>query len=104
MDDFDEGFDPIEENDPPEVEDPKPSPKGVVYGNQDKEKRYPIRKDWLSKVVVRQVKVERASNGEMVRLQSTASIQTYDPDYYQKLLKDNFFSESRMEVEVLHRP
>gem|GEM_PF-4683084 len=102
-----------ETEDPVITETPDPvKPDGKIYGNQDKEKRcnqdkekrYPLKKDWLKKIVVRQLSVERASNGEMIRLQSTAAIQTYDPAYFNKLLKDNFFSESRMEVEVLHRP
>ena len=57
----------------------------------------------LEKVTVRQVVVQEL-NGGIVEVPNTEQIQTYDPDYFQKLLDDKFFSESRMRIEILHDP
>jgi hypothetical protein len=90
---------------PPPVIDPEETEEqgGKIYGNKDKQKRYPIDETWKKKVIVRQVKVE-ANNGGMVEVPNTEQVQTYDPVYYDTLIKNNFFGESKMKVEVLHQP
>lgn len=76
---------------------------GKLYGNKDSKKEYPIKKDWKDKVVVRQVKIDML-NGGMIEVPNTEAVQTYDKDYYQTMIDNNFFSDSKLQVTVLHMP
>ena len=88
----------------PEVDENAPiEERGKLYGNKDKDKKYPIKKDWKDKVIVRQVKVDTL-NGGMVEVPNTASVQTYDKDQYNSFVDNKFFTDSKMKVEVLHMP
>lgn len=76
---------------------------GKLFGNKDKEKKFPIRKDWKDKVIVRQVNVTEL-NGGMIEVPNTEAVQTYDKDFYETMVKNNFFSDSKMKVDILHMP
>lgn len=54
-------------------------------------------------VVVDQWKTEFVSGG-IVRLPWTYQRQTYYPEVYAKMVKDNFFSESQFDIELVHKP
>jgi hypothetical protein len=90
---------------PPEekTEDTAEGKGNTFFGNKDSKRSYPLDKTLKGKVVVRQYKVE-SLNGGMVEVPNTSEVQSYYPEYYEKLLKNNFFGESRMQVEVLHQP
>jgi hypothetical protein len=81
----------------PEKED------ATFFGAGDKDKQYPIASVNKDQVVVRQVNVQLL-NGGMVEVPNTMAIQTYNPKIYDQLLKNNFFGESKIKVEVLHDP
>jgi hypothetical protein len=66
-------------------------------------REFTISADNQGMVVVRQVQVQRVQN-DLVELPSTEQVQTYYPDQFDKMLKDNFFSDSGMRVEILHKP
>lgn len=82
---------------------------GEVFGNQDKDEEFAIPKsitdqsDWEEMVVVRQVPT-RVVEGELVELKGQAIVQVYKPEVYQRMVKDKFFSESKLKVKVLHKP
>lgn len=86
----------IDENEPVEEA-------GKLYGNKDSKKQYPIKKDWKDKVIVRQVNVTEL-NGGMIEVPNTEALQTYDKPYYETMVKNNFFTDSKMKVDVLHMP
>lgn len=79
------------------------SSRNTFYGNKDKEKAYELPADYKDSVVVRQVTVKQ-ENGGMYEVPNTARIQTYSKEMYQKMVDNNFFSESSMKAEVLHEP
>lgn len=51
-------------------------------------------------VVVRQVQVQEL-NGGMVEVPNTESVQTYYPEQFEQMRDNNFFSESKLKIEVL---
>jgi hypothetical protein len=85
-----------------------------VFGNADSGKEFAIPRqlrftsdgketDWKKHVIVRQVPT-RVLEGEVVPLNGQATIQLYRKETYQRLLKDKYFSEAKMNVKVLHKP
>jgi hypothetical protein len=59
--------------------------------------------DWQDKVVVEQWTIE-LNNGGVVEVPNTRTTQTYSPVFFEKMLKENFFSESQMKYEIKHDP
>jgi hypothetical protein len=43
-------------------------------------------------------------NGGVVEVPNTRTLQTYDPVFFERMLKENFFSESQMKYEIKHDP
>jgi hypothetical protein len=64
---------------------------------------FEITPDLQDKVVIWQEQVQML-NGGLVGIPNTDMLQSYDPAYFTKLLKDNFFGESKMRIEILHDP
>jgi hypothetical protein len=56
--------------------------------------------DLSGHVVVRQVSVKQ-ENGGMYEVPNTETVQTYYKDQFDQLVKDGFFSESKLKIEVL---
>lgn len=54
-------------------------------------------------VVVRQVNLTEI-NGGVVEIPNTEQIQSYRPEVFNKMLKDKFFSDSKIRVELINDP
>lgn len=78
----------------------KDESKSKTFTSKDNGKEYTVQGDTKGLVVVRQVSVDTL-NGSMVEVPNTEVIQTYTPEKFQHMLDINFFSDSRMKVEVL---
>jgi hypothetical protein len=68
-----------------------------------KAKSNPYPDDWQDKMIVEQWEVAQL-NGGLVEVPNTRMIQTYDPIFFQKMIKDNFFSETSWKYEIKHDP
>jgi phenylalanyl-tRNA synthetase alpha subunit len=89
------------------ADQPKPSTKAeakqakkTVFTSKETGKKFELNGDHSGYVVVRQVQVQQLNNG-MVEVPNTESIQTYYPEQFDALIDSNFFSESKMKIEVL---
>jgi hypothetical protein len=74
--------------------------KKSVFTSKETGKKFELNGDQSGYVVVRQVQVQQLNNG-MVEVPNTESIQTYYPEQFDALVESNFFSESKLKVEVL---
>lgn len=86
----------------PEAEEP--APKGnTFFGKGDKDQKYPIDNANKNHVVARLVRVEQ-NNGGMIEVPNTEQVQTFYPEQFDQLVKDEFFSKSMLKVDILHKP
>ncbi len=65
-------------------------------------KEHKITADMKGLVVLRQVVVDTL-NGGMVEVPNTEQIQTYTKEKFDELNRNNFFTESKMKIEVLQK-
>lgn len=95
-----------------------PGPRGIVneedeedevFGDLDEDQEHAIPKgitsqeNWQDNVVVWQVPT-RVVEGELVELKGQGIVQSYEPEMYKRLVKQKFFSESKLRMKVLNRP
>jgi hypothetical protein len=66
-------------------------------------KSNPYPDDWQDKVIVEQWEVAQL-NGGLVEVPNTRMVQTYEPMFFERMLKENFFSESSWKYEIKHDP
>jgi hypothetical protein len=83
-----------------------------VFGNQNDEIAIPTQiavddqgneTNWRENIVAKLTNT-RVVEGEIVELKSTVRYQVFTPDDFDRLLKNKFFSQSRIRVELLNRP
>jgi hypothetical protein len=81
----------------------KSSQKETIYGNKDKEQKYPLNEADLDRVVVYQRTLEALGTG-YVEVPGSGKVQTYYPDQFKKLVEQEFFADSKIDVIILHQP
>jgi hypothetical protein len=74
--------------------------KKSVFTSKETGGKFEMNGDVSGYVVVRQVQVQQLNNG-MVEVPNTESIQTYYPEQFDELRESNFFSESKLKIEIL---
>lgn len=59
--------------------------------------------DMEDQIVVRQVQLQEL-NGGVVEIPNTEQIQSYRPEIFEKLLKQKYFSDSKIRIEIINDP
>jgi hypothetical protein len=74
-----------------------------MFGNLDKGKERQFPSDWAGHLVVFQEKVKLVE-GNLLALPNQSGLQTYNPEQFEQMTENNFFSDSELRVTVLHDP
>lgn len=72
----------------------------TVFTSKETGKEFKMTGDLKGHVVVRQVSVQEL-NGGMVEVPNTETVQSYRPEVFEEMLQNNFFSESKLKLEIL---
>lgn len=92
---------------------PAASESKEMFGNKDKDKKYPFDPKHAKSCVVRHFRNEKLGSGAVVEDPGSSRIQFYEPDIYDKLSKQpvvngkqklSEFQLQGLEVELLHDP